>query len=372
MQTRLVRWLQILVFTALLGASTALWAGRERVVAMLDGLSTSQSTPARTRTGRAREPAPVIVAKVDERADTVELMAIGTGRARRSVMIHPEVSGEIVEIAVEAGAWVSRGDALARLDDRKAQLALDIAETRLDDARRTLARAQRLQDRRVGSQATVDDAEIAVKRAELEREQAREILGDHTLSAPFEGVVGMARLEAGDRVEPTTPIFSLDDRHTLLVEFDAPELFVGRLSPALEVRAETPAFAGQSFAGKIASIDSRLDPVSRTIKVRAELDNTADKLRPGMSFTIMIGLTGATYPRVPELAVQWQDGASYVWTVNGNKVSKVTVEPVRRLNGMVLLTGAIKPGDLIVVEGVQRLSEGRTISLDDGLSTGGP
>ncbi len=360
--SKFAMWLQIAVFAGLLVASSALWAGRDHVVAMLHELTVTADGD---RAGREREErtALVIAADVDERENRLKLTAVGTVRARRSVMIYPEVAGDVTAFHTQAGQRISKGQKILELDARKAQLAVDVAETRLQDAKRLLERAETLENRNVGSLAKVDDAAMAVRRAELERDQAREILGDHTIVAPFDGVVGIGNIEVGDRVEPTTALVSLDERFELLVEFPLPEEFFSRVTSGQPISGQTPSFPNRTFTGHIERIDSRIDPVSRSVKVRAAFENGEDLLRPGMSFTITLDLPGKTYPSVPELALQWDQGENFVWRITEGKAEKVAVKLVTRDSGHILVDGDLNAGERIVVEGVQRLRSGTKVRL---------
>ena len=129
------------------------------------------------------------------------------------------------------------------------------------------------------------------------------------------------------------------------------------------VAVRTPSYETRSFDGRVEYIDSRIDPTSRTVKVRAVIPNKEDVLRPGMSFVVEAKLPGTQHAVVPELSLQWRKGESYVWTVEDGKAVKVLVTVVSRLNSAILVDGSLKPGDLVVVEGVQRLRPGRPVDF---------
>lgn len=125
----------------------------------------------------------------------------------------------------------------------------------------------------------------------------------------------------------------------------------------------TPSFGQRTFVGKIDQIDSRVDRTSRSVMARAVLPNPDDRLRPGMSFAVEIILPGKTFPVVPELALLWGKGESYVWRINNGRAEKIGVRIVKRLNSAILVDGKISNGDLVVVEGVQRLRPGGAVML---------
>lgn len=315
------------------------------------------------QSSKPRKGVPVLVDAVSEQRDEVLIEAIGTARAIKSVILYPETDGEIVSFPVESGAVLSKNDEVLRLDSRGARLQVRVAETRVKEAENTLERATRLRDNNVRSKANVEDAEVILERARLELEQAREALADRTLRAPFDGVVGIPKVEVGDRVSQTTEIITIDDRSTLLVEVEIAERFIARISIGMPLSARTPSLPDRRINGRIVKIDSRVDPVSRTVLVRAAFDNPDDNLRPGMSMFVYLPLTGPEYPSVPELSLQWSNGQSYVWRIKDGVSERVPVTLKRRLNDKVLVEGEIAPGDVVVVEGVQRLRNGRSVEI---------
>lgn len=355
-------WRQLCVFAILLVVAAGLWIGRDQVSAFVSSISGNENTTLSIKSGSARG-VPVVVAKAGKMANDIIVSAIGTGRAQRSVMLFPEVSGEIERLFVSAGQRVNKGQSLVHLDAREAQLAMHVARTRLVEAERLHARALQLREKNISSQANVDDARNVVDRARLELEQAAEALANREIRAPFTGVVGIPKVESGDRVTPTTDMMTLDDRSQLTVEFEIAEQFISRLDPGQMVTAKTPSFPNQSFKGRIEYIDTRIDPTSRTVTVRAKIPNEQDKLRPGMSFVVDLVIPGAVYPTVHELALQWRKGVSYVWRVNDGKAERVEVRSVKRLNSTILIDGDIAAGDLVVIEGVHRLRPGRPVKF---------
>ncbi len=361
---RLPGWLQLAVLAVMLGAAAALWAGRDYVSAVVAGVTGSEKS-SQSANRQTEEGVPVVVAKVGESRDDAIVGAIGTGRARQSVMLFPDETGEIQHVFVAAGDRIEKGQPIMRLDSREAELAVQVAKTRLIEAERTASRAEQLQRKKISSQANVDDARNLVDRAELELQQAEVALADHEIKAPFDGVVGIPKVERGDRVSPSTDVLTIDDRSELIVEFEVPEQFHSRIKVGQEVDAHTPSYRERVFEGVITHIDSRIEPVSRTMTVRAGIPNKDDLLRPGMSFVVDLTIPGKMYPSVPELALQWRKGASYVWRVRDKKAERVEVSSVKRLNSTILIRGDISKGDLVVVEGVHRLRPGRLVRFGE-------
>lgn len=354
--------LRLLALVVLL--AVAVWGTQSYWGAWLDGLSGAPEAAGDKAKKRAPGAGvPVLVAAADEQRDAVVIEAIGTARARRSVVLYPEAAGEVVEFTLTSGQRIEKGDVILRLDSRATGLSVKVAETRVREAESALQRSRKLRANNVRSAANVEDAEIIFERAKLELQQAQEALSDRILRAPFSGIVGIPKVETGDRITTSSEVISLDDRSTLLVEFEVAERYLSRLQVGMALSARTPAFADRPIVGTVDKIDSRVDPVSRTVQVRAAFPNDDDALRPGMSFFVGLSLTGPLYASVPELALQWRDGQSYVWRVVDGKAERVNVTARRRLNNRVLIEGDLSPGDIIVVEGVQRLRPGRAVEI---------
>lgn len=307
---------------------------------------------------RGKSASPVIVATVGAKQDSDVIGAIGDGRSSKYVVLFVEMPGEIVDFPVKSGELVKKGDVILRLDSEKAKLAVQVAQSKLEIAERTMERAQKLRQKNITAKANVDDATNLYDRARIELLQAEEALQDRTLLAPFDGNIGIAKVEVGDRVAANTEIVTLDDRRTIEVQFDVSEQFYSRLTLGQEIQAETPSHEGRVFQGKITQIDSRIDITSRAFKVRAEIANEGDVLRPGMSFSVLVNLKGKTYAFVPELALQWGKGQSYVWRVRNGKAEQVFVRMIKRVSSDILVEGDLSSGEQVVIEGVQRLRDG--------------
>lgn len=363
--------LQCVFAVAVIAAGAIVWFAREPVTAAFSELfSASEQKAARSNSRRGRNDGavPVVIQEVGFGRNDVAFAGIGTARAVRHVTLFPAVSAEILKVHTRAGQRVQANDKLFELDDRQAQLAVDMAASKLNAANLLLGRADRLLQRRVQSEARVQDAEAVAAQAEVELKAAKVSVNDHIITAPFAGVVGIAGVEVGDRVTPATALLSIDDRSTLSVEFDVPEQYLPRLSRGIKVDVRTPGFSDRAFEGTLSSIDSRVHPTRRTVAVRAEVANSEDLLRPGMSFAVDLNLPGAEFPSIPDLALQFSQSGNYVWLAKDGKAERVTVKTVRRNSNTVLVEGALRPGDKIIIEGVQRLSQDRAIYIADNES----
>lgn len=358
MASRISLWKQCAIAAVVVGVAAGAWTqfgpGSKAI-----GSAIEQPDRKKKRSRRA----PVIVAAVTTAADNLTVEVVGTGRAKRSVVLRSETDGKIAKMALAPGKRFSEGDVLAQLASREAALAVNLAKARLAEAVRSRDRFRKLQRRGNVAAARLDEARTAAEVARLELEQARQRLSTRAIRAPFDGVAGLTEVEVGTWVDTGVAIARYDDRSAIVVEFYLPEALLERISLGMPLTVATPSAVGRSFDGIIAAIDNRVDPASRSIRVRAEAPNSDDKLRPGASFIVRLNLPGETYARTPELAVQYSRSSLHVWRVSDDKVEQVPVRMIRRLDGTVLVDGALAEGDLVVVEGTQRLRPGRAVQV---------
>lgn len=315
---------------------------------------------------------PVIVRNVEYESAAAVVEAVGSGEAIQAVTIYPEAAGRVTDIRFRAGQRVEKGDALLMLDDDEEKLAVELAEVELEDLRRQLDRYESTISSGAVSSSEVDSSRAAAAAAKIRLSQAELSLHRRTLRAPFSGVVSIPGVDIGDRVTTTTPITTLDDRSSLLVDFEVPEAYSNGVHPEMKITATTWALPGIEFDGLIDSLASRIDQQTRTLRVRARIENADDRLRTGMSFIIRLPLQGNQYPSVPSIAVQWDRTGPYIWRVTDGRAQRINVDVMKREKQWILVDADISPGDQIVIEGVQRLREGRAVSTitDDEIAAG--
>lgn len=313
----------------------------------------------------ARE-AIVVVAPVGEGLVNDKLTAIGTGQAVRSVSVRTLVSGQISDIPVRPGSKVERGDVLIRLDAAEEELAVERARLTVADAKAKVDRLQSLVASSAVSSVEADQARNALATAEVALREAELDLARRTVTAPIGGSLGILAVNAGDYVTSQTEIASIDDRSRILIEFFVPERFASGMDVGKQVVASASSRPGERFKGTISAVDNRVDEASRTLRVRAEIDNPDDTLRAGMSFEVTIGFEGERWPSVDPLAIQWDSAGAYVWKVIDGKGMRVDVAIIQRNSDSVQVKAELEAGDEVVTEGVQSVRPGAAVSIIGG------
>lgn len=373
-QALLVAVLLILVFAAWLrldpdAASTAARLGvPEPAIRLVAGETesvTGNGGPGGQGGMRRGQPneALVIVAEVGSASINDRVSAIGDGEAQRSVGVVPLSSGVIEAVRINAGDRVEAGAIMAVLDAEEQTIARDQASLAVEIAQDKVDRYESLVKSRTVSQVQLTEANNELQRAKLALRDAQLELDRRSITAPFSGIVGILPVEVGDYVTQQTEIATIDDRSKILLDFWVPERFASQVSIGQTVEASAIALPGVPLDGEVSAIGSRIDRDSRTLQIRALLDNGGDTLRPGMSFRVTLRFDGDPHPAVDPLAVQWSSNGPYVWKVEEGKSKRVPVNIIQRNSDYVLVDGDITSGDEVVIEGLQSLRPGTDLNI---------
>jgi len=306
----------------------------------------------------------VVVEPLQEEPYIDILRAIGSTVAQNSVDVVSSVSGAVTEVSIVPNAHVAAGDILLELDDRTEILNLEIAQAELDQAVQTVERYESLLTNADVTAVDVADAKVAVRLAESSVGLARIALEDRTVRAPIAGRLGLSDAEVGDWIGSEQVIVTIDDAENLMIEFELPERAIGLLETGRAVLANTPVFTGRTFEGEIVAYDSRLDSVTRSVTVRARIENPDGLLWSGMTFAIRLVNEIEKLPAVPATAITWNRSGSGVWVNREGVAARVPVTILYREGDRVWIDGAIDVGTPIVIEGAQKLREGAALQVD--------
>ncbi len=308
--------------------------------------------------GRAPSAVPVETTTAAAGTMRERIEAVGTTLARQAVDIVALSAGRVAEIDLRPGQQVDAGAVLIRLDDRMEQAAVAEAQAALREAELALDRARKLRTGNTVAQATVDQLQAAYDGAQARLDAAEKQLADRTVRAPFAGVVGMRRIDVGARVDNDTVLTTLDDLAELEIEFSVPETYFGRVRRGQPVSATSTAFAGRSFEGRIATIDTRVGQISRAFRVRAVIPNPDLVLPAGMFMHVTVVLEERPAVLIPEQAVLAEGDSTYVFKVQDAQATRQEVRLGQREAGTVEVLDGLAVGDAIVESGLQRLRDG--------------
>ncbi len=311
--------------------------------------------------------------------------AVGTVRARRTVVLRPEVSGRVAALGFVDGARVRKGQLLVQLDDTLPAAQLKQAEAQSSIARTNLQRSRELAAQNFVSQSAVDQNAAALEVAMAQVALAQAQVSRMKIHAPFDAVAGIRVANVGDYLKDGADIVTLDDIGSVFLDFRLPERVVPRVAPGRAVEAQIDALPGRRFTGLVTALDSQIDANGRALLVRAELRNTEGMLRPGMfaRARVVFGVRDNAV-LVPEEALVPQGDQQFIYKVvsgpKGPIAQRLIAKVGLRVPGKVEITEGIAAGDTVVTAGHARLSRGdnqllRVVDIDKlggGRGPGGP
>ncbi|MET0984820.1 MAG: efflux RND transporter periplasmic adaptor subunit [Steroidobacteraceae bacterium] len=289
--------------------------------------------------------------------------AIGTARANEALDVTAKVSNRVSAIRFHEGEEVKAGAVLVEFDSEEARANLAEADAALKDSRSQFKRSRELYQTRALSEAQLDQLQATLSANEARVAAARSLLNDLTIRAPFAGRVGLRNISVGSFVSPGTVITTLDDTRIIKLDFSVPEIFLPVLKEGQQIDALSAAYPAQPFKGTVASIDSRVDPVSRSIVVRARIDNTDRRLKPGMLMTVRLMRAEPPALVVPEEALVPQGERQFVFVVRDGKAERIEVQIGRRRPGEVEIVKGLAPGEQVVTEGTQKVRDGTPVHV---------
>lgn len=306
-----------------------------------------------------------VVAAPREFSDQIRVL--GVARGRRSVNITSSTSELITRVLFTDGQRVAAGTPLVQLQAREEDAGVGEARARVAQARSMYDRYRTLGDRGFASAMMVEQyqTELETAQAGLRAAQARQ--GDRTIRAPFAGVLGLSTVTAGTLVNPGGIIATLDDIDVVRVDFPVPERYLGVLRTGQQITATVDAYSGETFTGRIALIDTRVNEQTRSVTARAEIPNPGGRIRPGMAVRVAVAQGQRTAPAVPESAVQYEGEGAFVYRIaageRGSTAQRVEVETGAVEGGFVEIVSGLNAGDRVVGSGLNRIQPGAPIRV---------
>lgn len=286
-------------------------------------------------------------------ADRIE--AIGTTEANESTALTSNVTETVKSINVSEGQFVTKGTIIAELHNDEEIAALTEAQKSFD-------RTDELVRKNALSVARRD-----ADRAALDTAQAR--VNDRQIVAPFDGILGLRSISVGDIVNPGTVITTIDDVDPIKLEFSVPETYLAIIQPGQTVNAFSDAYRNEQFTGIVSAIDPRIDPVTRALRVKAEIPNPDGKLRAGMLMRVAIIKDAREALAVSEAALVskgTEKSVMAIGTPDDQGLADVTSRVIKigtRAPGYVEVLDGLKQGEKVIVEGVIKAHPGGKVKV---------
>ncbi len=316
-----------------------------------------------------RGPANVFVQPATERDFAMRIEALGTLEPNEVVDLTLNVADRVQSLYFDDGQRVRKGKTLLSLAQREQIALTEAAEANAEEARQQLERIERLVERKAVSQAELDEAKRNLDSANAQLRAVQSRQRDRVLVAPFDGVLGFRQVSVGSFVRPGDVVARLIDDSEMNLEFTVPSTFLRSLRPGTEIIARTDDFPGELFTGKIATLDNAIDPVTRSVRVRATLPNPDRVLMSGMFMEITVTANPRQAIAIPEETVQPVGPKTFVFTIDESGESPVARRTEVQLgaleNGYLEVLNGIDEGTLVITEGVIRVRDGSEVIIRD-------
>jgi membrane fusion protein, multidrug efflux system len=353
------------------------------LILLLGGLGGIKGLQFQRMIAQARQyaPPPETVTTAVAAAESWEslLTAVGSLEAVRGVMVTAELTGKVVDIAFQPGTMVRAGDLLAKQDTSTEEAQLRAAEASAALAKANYDRMKELLGRKIISQSEYDNSEAQYKQAMAQCDNIRTVIAKKNIRAPFAGRLGIRLINLGQVLNEGQAIVSLQALDPIFANFLLPQQELAKLVPGLTVRVTTDALPGQTIEGKITALNPQIDASTRNIRIQATLENSQERLRPGMFVNVAVVLPARDKVlAIPATSVLYAPYSDSVFIVE-EKRSEKAGQPVKvvrqqfaqlgeKRGDFVSVVSGLKEGETVVSTGVFKLRNGQEVVVDNTLA----
>jgi len=305
------------------------------------------------------------------------LSAVGSVNAAQGVIVSPEIAGTVTEIAFESGATVNQGDLLIKLDTSSEEAQLRAAEAQVQLAKLNLERTQKLRADSTVSQSELDQADATLKQNQANADAIRATIEKKNIRAPFAGRLGIRLVNLGEQLDVGKGIVSLQALTPVFVDFSMPQQNLSQLQTGLVVQVTSDSYPGTNFTGELTAINPDLNAMTRSVQLRAKLENADQMLRPGMFVHVAVVLPQAeAVLAVPATAILRAPFGDAVYLIEPQVTGGVTnlvaqqkfIRTGRMHGDFVSVESGLKAGDRVVTSGLFKLHNGSTVQENNGAS----
>ncbi len=313
----------------------------------------------------ADKPVDVIVQTASIKSLTTTIEALGTLRANEAITLTPNDTKKVTRINFEDGQRVEKGQVLVEMTSREESALLEEARFNADEAKKQLDRVQELAKRGAASQSLLDQRVREYESARARYNATESRLKDLVLLAPFSGVVGLREVSVGALVSPGDRITTLNDDAKMKLDFTVPGVYLRSLSVGLPIVAKSRDLDNKVFEGEVFSIDNQIDEVTRSMKVRALLDNKNHELKQGMLMLVDLKAASREALIISESALVPLGSNNFVFVLNeaGGIVERRKIAIGERLAGAVEVLSGLNAGDKVVTHGLQKVRPGQKVKV---------
>jgi membrane fusion protein (multidrug efflux system) len=341
------------------------------LAALFGGIFLLKQHNARQAAAMAGGPPPAVIAASGAQQEQWQpyLQVVGSLSAVAGIEVTSEVGGQISAIHFKSGERVRPGDLLLELDDEtdQAQLQGLVAERTL--ARLKFERVAKLVVDKSVSKSDYDEARATLDNAEAQVAAQQALIEKKHIRAPFDGRLGISRVDLGEYLTPGSPIVPLEKLDPIYADFTLPERELARIADGQAIEVRVQAYPDETFAGRIVAIDPGIQVGSRSFRVRAELENPTQRLRPGMFADVRVQLPqDAPVVTVPDTAISYAPYGDSVFVIEDKDgqtvVTRRQIETGRTRDGRVAVLSGLEVGERVVSAGHNKLRNGQAVVID--------
>jgi len=306
---------------------------------------------------------PVTVHVIKSEPFPITIEALGTAKANESIALTAQTTDTVQSVEFDDGDIVKRGQLLLTLNDTEEKARLNDLDINLQEAKRQLNRITNLAKESAASEQLLDEQQAKVKSLKAQMDVITAQLNELEIRAPFDGVLGVRQVSLGALLKPGDLVTTLDDIAIIKLDFSISESHLPTVAIGQWIESTSVAYPGEVFEGVITSIASRVDPITRSIPIRANINNQQLKLRPGMLMQIELQKTVLQTLVLPEQSLVPVEDKQFVFVVVDGAVIRQEVIVGKRKPGLVQIISGLNEGDNVVVEGTLRLRDGSKIRV---------
>ena len=306
------------------------------------------------------------------------LDASGYVTARMQATVSSKLTGKVLEVYIEEGMFVEKGQILAQLDDSSVQAELNFAKTQLKEARRIFNRTLELRKDNLASQASLDAAESQVDGLKARLDISKQVVADMQIRAPFSGVVINKAAQPGEMISPVsagggftrTGIGTIVDMSSLEVEVDVNESYINRVQPGQPAITNLNAYPNWDISSEVIAIIPTADRNKATVKVRIGLLEKDERVLPDMGAKVSFLKEQVTEApeeingvMIPSSAIIKEDDISYVFVIKNGLIIKTKIAIGSSSSNFSRLIDGVEVGDNVVTDPNDELQNGQEVLI---------
>ena len=306
------------------------------------------------------------------------LDASGYVTARMQATVSSKLTGKVLEVYIEEGMFVEKGQILAQLDDSSVQAELNFAKTQLKEARRIFNRTLELRKDNLASQASLDAAESQVDGLKARLDISKQVVADMQIRAPFSGVVINKAAQPGEMISPVsagggftrTGIGTIVDMSSLEVEVDVNESYINRVQPGQPAITNLNAYPNWDISSEVIAIIPTADRNKATVKVRIGLLEKDERVLPDMGAKVSFLKEQVTEApeeidgvMIPSSAIIKEDDLSYVFVIKNGLIIKTKIAIGSSSSNFSRLIDGVEVGDNVVTDPNNELQNGQEVLI---------